>query len=100
MGEGAFSRVQGHAKLLREGEMSSMPLEGPVSTGAGHPQQSPPPIPCLLPPERDALRGAGLSCRFQASEAMHKMANRGVSAGDGDKIGNQKRLILHPFYVP
>lgn len=50
MGEGAFSKVQGHAEVLREGEMSSMPLEGPVSTGAGHPQQSPrppPPVPRL-----------------------------------------------------
>lgn len=51
--KGVFPKSQGHSEVLREGEMSSMPLEGQV--------QDTNPLPSL---ERDAFRGAGLGCRF------------------------------------
>lgn len=39
------------------------------------------------PLESDAPGGVGLGCGFWAFEATVKVANRGISAGQGDKKG-------------
>lgn len=75
--------MQGYSEMVREGEVSCLPLGGLVSTGARHPQQS-------RARESSAPGGAGLSCRFQAFETTVKMPSTGVSVGQGDEKGKPK----------